>query len=204
MKPQGFTLIELLIALFIFSLISGAAYRLLVSVSQSHQATEHVLSQMAQGQKARLILENDFSQLSPRAIRDAYGERQPALISMPQSDYLVEFTRAGWQNPLNQPRSSMQRVAYQLVNGELHRLYWQWLDRAPSAQVKNQVLMTGVSQVSLRFLDQQQQWHQQWSSDHAGQAALRAVEMALTFQDQRTQIMTFAVTSGTLPVQEST
>jgi len=59
-----------------------------------------------------LRLRNDFQQLRIRPVRDGYGAEQPALLVRP--DDAVNFTRGGWRNPLSQPRSSLERVAYLL------------------------------------------------------------------------------------------
>ncbi|MGI2028341.1 type II secretion system minor pseudopilin GspJ [Endozoicomonas acroporae] len=167
MKRNGFTLLELLIALMIFSLLSGAAYRLFVSVSQTQQTTVSHLKYLDQWQRFRLLLENDLLQVTLRPVRDESGLLQPALVGNSDTPYQVQFTRSGWRNPLGVRRSTLQRVAYGVNDGELVRYYWTTLDRATAnasdePQVHMQPLLQHVTDVQWQFLDHQQQWHHQW------------------------------------------
>src|SRR5690606_34774236 len=90
------------------------------------------------------------------------------------SDYLLAFTRSGWNNPRDQPRGSLQRVRYRLDgDGVLWREHWLVLDRIDDEQQLQQVkLIDGVQRVTLEFLDgksgnagQQKpggEWMEQW------------------------------------------
>ena len=87
-----------------------------------------------------------------RQVRDEFGEQEPALLGGPAARYLLSFTRAGWFNPNQLPRSSLQRVNYVLEEDALWRESWPVLDRAANSEPQRVQLLTGVEDVQLAFL----------------------------------------------------
>ncbi len=164
---KGFTLLELMIAIMMFAMISTAAFKLFESVSKAQQVTDGILERLDVLQRAQLIIEKDLFQLSPRSIRDEFGDRQPAVKAPASGGQVVEFTRSGWRNPLNEIRSDLQRVQYELDEGKLIRSYWRMLDRAPDPVQIRQVLLEQVHRVSLRFLDEKKNWRSTWPPEKA-------------------------------------
>lgn len=160
--PGGFTLLELLVALAVFALVGLMAYSGLRSVLQSKQLTELRAVRMQQLQNAILLLERDLSQFVPRGIRDGYGDAQPALLSADFGTTLLEFTHAGWRNPTGMARSTLQRVAYGIEEESLLRFAWNVLDRGQDSTPYRVVLLEGVRELRLRYLDEGHEWHDQW------------------------------------------
>lgn len=159
---QGFTLLELLIASIIFAIMAIMAYGGLANVMENSKSSEIALKRLQQVQQSISVISRDFSQLVPRTIRDEYGNIQPAFIAGINIDNLVEFTRGGRVNPANLLRSTLLRVAYQFDDEKLVRLQWPRLDRAPGIKVKKTALINNVDEVTIRFLDQKNKWHEQW------------------------------------------
>jgi len=159
---KGFTLLELLIASIIFAIMAIMAYGGLANVMENSKSSERALKRLQQIQQSISVVSRDLSQLVPRAIRDEYGNVQPALIAGTNIDNLVEFTRGGRVNPANLLRSTLLRVAYQFDDEKLIRLQWPQLDRAPGIEAKKTTLLDNVDEVTLRFLDQKNKWHEQW------------------------------------------
>jgi len=155
----GFTLLELLVALAVFSIMAGLAYRGLESVLNSAAHTEHYAEETHQVQWSVFRLSEDLSQYLPRSIRDEWGQAQPGLVG---SEHAIEFTRAGHPNPLGLKRSTLLRVRYSLENNTLRRSWWQVLDRAPDSQAKERVLLSTLDDFQLRYWDQQFTPHAQW------------------------------------------
>jgi general secretion pathway protein J len=155
----GFTLVELLVALAIFAVIAVMAYGGLSTVLQVHSHLEQQGTQLAHLQIAFTWLERDLEQIVDRPIRDEYGEKQPAIQGNLQQ---LELTRAGWRNPAQQPRSTLQRVTYHLEDKNLWRSYWQMLDRAQDSRPLQVDLLSNVTEFQLRYLDNNLQWHEQW------------------------------------------
>ena len=166
-RSHGFTLLELMIAIMMFAMISTAAYKLFESVSRAQQVTDGILERLDVQQRAQLVIEKDLFQLAARSIRDEFGDRQPALRAPASEGALLAFTRSGWRNPLNEIRSDLQRVRYEIAEGKLIRSYWQMLDRAPDPVQIRQVLMDQVQRVRLRFMDEKKNWRNTWPPEKA-------------------------------------
>ena len=159
---RGFTLIEMLVALTIFSFIGVASYQLLSSTGRLQQSGEARFRAMSGLQAAVRLFDEDFAQFSPRAIPREGGEPEPALDAAPR-DAQVEFTRAGWRNPLGLPRSGLQRVAWLLDDdGRLIRRYRKDIDNRDPHEVVERVLLDGVDKFALRYLDDKGNWQEQW------------------------------------------
>lgn len=186
-RPGGFTLLELIVVLAIFAVLSVMAYGGLASVLTARAHVAQALERTSALQKGYLRLRNDFQQLRARPVRDGYGESQPALLVQP--DDTVEFTRSGWRNPLSQPRSALERVAYRVDDGRLLRLSWRVLDRAQDSEPAELVVFDQVEDARWRFLDAKLEWQDAWptqAASAAGTADLgppRAVELTLVLKD---------------------
>lgn len=160
-RQRGFTLLEVLIAIGITALIGIGIWEVMSGVINSRNGVDRVSSQFEQLQKTVLLIERDVFQVVNRPIRDAYGDAQFAITSR-DDPYALELTRQGWRNPLNDPRSELQRVAYSLDGTTLHRWQWQVLDRAQDSQPLDQVLLKDVDQLQVKFLDSNNQWVDAW------------------------------------------
>ncbi|WP_448514791.1 type II secretion system protein GspJ, partial [Parathermosynechococcus lividus] len=65
------------------------------------------------------VLMQDFTQITNRPVRDAYGESRAALLVPDPLTGGVQLTRRGWPNPAEQPRGTLQRVFYRVDDGML-------------------------------------------------------------------------------------
>lgn len=161
-RQKGFTLLELLIASIIFAIMAIMAYGGLDNVILNSEASELEMDRLRQVQQCVSILNRDFSQITERNIRDEYGNPQPYLSAGSNIDNLVEFTRGGRVNPANLVRSSLLRVAYRFEDEKLVRLQWPTLDRAQNTDPKQNTLIDELESVTLRFLDDKAEWHENW------------------------------------------
>jgi general secretion pathway protein J len=179
---EGFTLLELLVALAIFSLIAVMAYGGLETVLKQQARTEENAESLAGLQKTYLVMQRDIEQAVPRPIRDEFGDQQAPLIGTT----LFQLTRGGWNNPANQPRSTLQRVGYSLEDRQLIRYAWLVLDRAQDSVPTRQPLAEDIESMEVRYLDETGNWQDQWPPIQAGSNPVanpadfpRAVEMTL-------------------------
>jgi general secretion pathway protein J len=183
----GFTLLELVVVIAIFAVFSLMAYGGLDSVLKTRAQVETSQARLAQLQKAYLRLRNDLQQLRNRPARDGFGDTQPALRATDKA--YVEFTRAGWRNPLRMPRSGLERVAYRYEGGKLVRVSWRVLDLAQDSRPVENVLIDGIEDLRWRFLDDAREWRDSWPVDVFDTAAFaasvppRAVELTLRTTD---------------------
>lgn len=158
---KGFTLLEVLIAISITALIGLGAWQLLNSAIRTYELGQESLQSLSLLQRTQLAIERDFSQIVPRAIRDEFGDYQAALQSS-EDFYSVQLTRAGWRNPLQEKRSELQRVAYELNEGELLRHHWKVLDRAQDSSPVTRRLLEDVVSFEIAYLNDSDAWVDEW------------------------------------------
>ena len=116
-RHSGFTLLEVLLAIGITAMIGLGSWQILNSAIRASEATQERLAELNNLQKTMLILSRDLQQVLPRSIRDEYGDYQPAVTTKNEF-YLLEFSRNGWRNPMDDQRSNIQRVAYEFVENK--------------------------------------------------------------------------------------
>jgi general secretion pathway protein J len=181
---RGFTLIEMLIVFAIFALMGVMASQIVSRVLASHEILSARGDRLIEVQRAMQIIQRDVLQLNPRSIRDQLGDpSQPVLIG---ADGLMEFTRAGWRNPLAQSRSELQRVAYITQDDALVRAYWSVLDRDADSEPVLQELLSEVQAIEFFALDISGNEHSFWplggtlqtDPDHRLAAILLRIEIA--------------------------
>ena len=127
---RGFTLLEVLIAISIFALIGLGSNAVLRTVVNAEDTARGVGDEVATLRRALGTMERDFTRLTLRNINDEYGDPLPALM-VNTGVHPIEMTHAGWNNPAQLPRSSLQRVAYN-VNSETNWYgisSWYWIVR---------------------------------------------------------------------------
>lgn len=183
-RSAGFTLLELLVAIAIFAVVALLAYGGLATVLDAREDTAAGAARLRALQQTMLMLQRDLDQLAPRGIRDEYGDHKPALHG--GADW-IEFTRGGWSNPAEQPRSQLQRVAYALREQRFVRAHWQVLDRAQDSAPFEAVLLDQVRLLRVRFLDAKDEWQDAWpplNAQDGNQEAEppRAVEITLELE----------------------
>jgi general secretion pathway protein J len=187
-RQRGFTLLELLIAVAIFALVGAMAYSGLQQVLDQNAHTRVQSQRLSDLQKAYAIIQRDLEQLTERKIRNEFGDTIDALVGGSGFNG-VEFSRAGHANPAGFLRSDIQRVAYVPDQETLLRRTWRVLDRAQDSLPDEQVLVEGMQRFSVRFLDQANEWQDQWPPQAAQLGAgivvgmPRAVEVQLELDD---------------------
>lgn len=152
MKRAGFTLVEVLISLLIFALIAAAGASVLSLSIDNRFAVKAASDRTAELQRTRALLRADLGQAAARRSRGPTGrpQPQPMMGATAPGDPVLVLSRAGWSNPGEAARPSLQRVEYRLVEGRLERRVSSHLDGARPGPP--QVLFEGVRDLTVTFL----------------------------------------------------
>jgi general secretion pathway protein J len=164
-RARGLTLVELLVAIAIFGVLSGFAYRALTVVLESRDRIEQENRKWREFALFFTQLEQDLAASAPRPVRDANGSLLPALVGNPTpkgtADGAVVLTRTGFAadpGAIEPPR----RIGYRLRGGVVEVLFWNALDVAPRSEPRAVAVLFSVSALDLRYLDRRGQWHLAW------------------------------------------
>lgn len=168
---RGFTFIEMLLAVAIFALVGLASVAVLDSVTRSDEASKAATQRLQQLQRAMMLLERDFWQISNRQIR-VNGEAPLAQTLAGAASWIesdddgITFSHAGWTNPgMVLARSEVQLVGYRLKERELQRLYYLYPDAVTGTEPNIQPLLAEIDELKFRYLvkeDGQEQWKEFW------------------------------------------
>ena len=189
-KFRAFTLIEVLVSLAIFAILAALCYGALSRTMDSAELLNNRMDRLQAIQRTIRLLSEDLQQLSPRPIRDEFGDGfGPALDTSFQSGFALELTHGGWSNPIVLPRGTLQRSAYRLEEDELIRYHWMVLDRTLANEAVDVALLDGVESLLFRFLQDNGQWTEQWPPlERPGALGARqrprAVEIILTLSGE--------------------
>ena len=148
----GFTLVEVMVSLLIFALIAAAGAAVLSVTIDNRFAIKAASDRVGDLHRMRGLLRADLGQATARRSRGPTGRPmpQPIIGATVPGDPLLVLTRAGWSNPGEQPRPSLQRVEYRLVGNRLERRVSGYLDGARPGPP--QVLCRGVRDVTVAFV----------------------------------------------------
>ncbi len=139
---RGFTLIEILVALAVFGVLSLLAYMSLSQTLANSDMLGERMTRLQSIQKTVSYLSSELLQVAPRPVRvELGGVPLPALQSSLASEFALQLTRGGWPNFAGAPRSTMQRVAYRIEDGDLLRYHWYVLDRTINSQPVGTVML---------------------------------------------------------------
>ncbi|MGQ7275295.1 type II secretion system minor pseudopilin GspJ [Marinobacter sp. V034] len=169
LKSSGFTLMEVLVAVAMTAFIGLGVWQTISGIIRARDSVDRVADEFADINKAMAIIERDIVQIVNRPVRDIYGESRMALTSREEA-YELSLTHQGWRNPTGALRSELQRAAYEFTGDELHRRYWAMLDQAQDAgEGRDQLLLTGVTDFNVRFMNDQYSWVDDWPTAEGAQ-----------------------------------
>ena len=181
LPEKGFTLLEVLIAIAIFSVVSLASFTIFDTVLRGDESSKIRSKMQNDLQRAFLLMERDFTQISKRTMRMNGEAAVESFIQISDDSFLddeqaISFVRGGWTNPgLLLPRGDMQSVAYRLKDEKLERLHFNFVDAVVGQEPKVRPLITGVTSLAFEFYDGKK-WQEKWSGDTLPQAIAIEIE----------------------------
>ena len=198
-RQRAFTLIELLVAMTIFAVLAVISYRTLDSLFKTR---EHLNVQSSRLRDVALLfarLENDFSAVIERRVRNSDGQLDDALRLSPllpsANDASLVFTRSGFGGSVG-ASSGPQRIGYRLKDGNLELLMWPQLDMAPRALPQAHAALSDVRDAKWRAMDRAGNFVAEWRSTGAEGATYfpSALELSITLAsgEQYNRLFTLA------------
>lgn len=201
-RQRGFTLLEVLVAMAIAVLVAALAYESFSVATDATERTAAAAKRLNHIDRALQLIETDLRHALSRGGKDALG-LEMAAFSGGGTDYLLRFVRGGWSNPLNQPRSELQRIAYRFDGDTLWRDYWFVVDDTGVEQPQQLDILEDVKDVTLRFLPGgvtslgSGQWQTLWPVRGGELNELPvAVEMTIELEDLGEITRLFALATG--------
>ena len=158
----------MLIAVSIFALMGVVAFSGLSQMTRTGQAVADANDRLSDLQFAMVYFSRDWTQVSPRKIRNQYGDEESNIVI---SDGEISFTRSGWSNLLGHQRSTLQRVQYLVVDNQLVRRHWRSLDQGVGELPLQSVLLDDVETMEVEFLDAGGEPIRSWPLDSASDSA---------------------------------
>lgn len=190
-RTRAFTLLEILVAMAIFTLIGLASTSVLTSVIDSDELSTDRFDKLQDLQRAMLTIERDVLQAMPRTAR-IEGESSERVM-LGGADVLeseldgLAFVRGGWQNPqLMLPRSTLQTVGYRVQEGQLQRLYGNYVDNVVGFEPKVRILLDNVEDFQVEFFAGESadpDASAGWLEDYSGPTLPTAVAITLVTRD---------------------
>ena len=180
-RPTGFTLFELVVAVAVFAVMGAIAYPGLTQMAKTGQAVNESNQRISDLQFAMAYMSRDWLQVSPRGVRNRYGDEEPNIVL---DDDGLAFTRGGRSNLLQQKRSRLQRVRYFASDGKLIRQYWKSLDQGIGEEPHATVLLEGVESFEASFLDGSERTVYSWPPvDQSRKLDAVALRLSIDLED---------------------
>ena len=199
-NDRGFTLVEVMVSLTVFALLSVMGIAILSSAVSGQETVEQGSNRLREIQVSRSLLKSDFMQLARRQVRDAYGGPLQNVFAGYQPEgreEFLNFVRSGWINPGQmQRRTELQRVSYELRDGDLIRRTLSHLDPAKEEEMSARVILTGIKSLETSFYTNGQ-WFDVFESRTGEQVTLpQLVSVELEFMDGRHLKQIFITSQG--------
>jgi len=156
---SGATLIELLIAVLVFSLIAAAGYTGVNALSRVRSTQLGNAASLESIQWLVARLDRDLFHAINRPIRVFGSERAAALTG---DEYLLTLTHIGNPNPLQQPRSDLQRVDWRIDGQRLIRDTRIGIDGSGTNMVSSEVLTESLTGGVFEYLSPDGGWQGSW------------------------------------------
>lgn len=189
-SSRAFTLVEVLVAMAIFAFLSVLTFQTIDGSIRNIEVLDGRMQRLQDIQRTMRFLSRDITQAVPRPVRNPLDDSyRPAFSVATSGEFALEVTHGGWPNPAGTPRSTLQRSAWRIEDGQLIRVHWNVLDPTLANDPNVTVMLENIESLQFRFDLGNGQWTEQWppqiSNGPAMQSARpRLVEVVLTLPDE--------------------
>lgn len=159
---SGFTLIEMIVAVAISLVMMAIGYTGLNHTIKTASQVSEANLQLSELQFGLAYFNQDWFQVSPRKIRNQYGDEENNIVI---EDNSIVFTRSGWANLLQNQRSELQRVQYLVIDGNLVRRHWRSLDQGIAEAPLATVLIHDVESFEVNFINPSESEIPDWPNE---------------------------------------
>jgi general secretion pathway protein J len=159
---NGFTLIEMIIAVAITLVMMAIGYTGLNHTIKTADQVGEANLRLSELQFGLAYFTQDWMQVSPRKIRNQYGDEENNIVIENNS---IVFTRSGWANLLQRQRSELQRVQYLLIDRNLVRRHWRSLDQGIAEEPLSTVLIHDVDSFVVNFINPSENEIPDWPNE---------------------------------------
>jgi general secretion pathway protein J len=159
---NGFTLIEMIIAVAISLVMMAIGYTGLNQTIKTADQVGEANLRLSELQFGLAYFNQDWMQVSPRKIRNQYGDEENNIVIENNS---IVFTRSGWANLLQRQRSELQRVQYLLIDRNLVRRHWRSLDQGIAEEPLSTVLIHDVDSFLVNFINPSENEIPDWPNE---------------------------------------
>lgn len=160
---KGFTLIEVLVALSIVGIIGVMSFAGLITTVKNNDITISRIDLMSKIVMTDEILKRDLLHALDRIPRDergeSYGHSFYGLNPRFEGDLLAFSVHTG--NNLTSKNGTIRFVRYTYEDESLKRIESNFVDKTEDTKEREQVLLKGVKNISIRF-NQGNQWVEDW------------------------------------------
>ncbi len=199
---RGFTLLEMVVAISIFSLIAIISYSSLNRFLDQRDWIEERNETLQQIQIAYLIMSRDFRRISPRTVRNGFGDTEPLFIAGTSftsvglvNGEVIRLTTYNQSDPLS-GLTNQVRVAYRLEGNDLLRVSWPVLDRGQDTPEIRLLLMSGIQSLQVKVFDASEMPVKTLNSWSGSQGLPDGIDIKLTLADERSFQWIFEVQHG--------
>ncbi|HHL30988.1 MAG TPA: type II secretion system protein GspJ [Oceanospirillales bacterium] len=149
-QQTAMTLLEVLVAMTLMVVISAIAFASLNGLIDAKIHTDEIANNIRQQLLLSQQLNQDIHGLIKRKARDEFGQTKAAIIG---AYSILEFTRNGHANPLNQPRSDLQRVQWLLRDNQLLRRSYDYIDVGSNFQWRERPYIQDVQELNINYIN---------------------------------------------------
>lgn len=173
------TLLEVLVAMTLMVIISAIAYASLNGLIDAKIHTDDVAYELRQELLTSQQLSKDFNAMIKRTTKNSFGLVKSSIIGQYG---LIEFTRNGHSNPLNQHYSDLQRIQWFIKDKQLIRGSLNLIDEGSLSDWQFRTYLEDVDELDFNFINQSGIESRRWPVENAN-TGLKEIQITVVYNN---------------------